>query len=637
MGALRQRSTFATACACLLAALGLLGAASGHAQKPCADHNPDNNLYWGDLHIHTLYSLDARTQDTRTTPAQAYAFARGARLGIQPWREGVPQRHLQLDRPLDFAAVTDHAELLGEVALCTDPESFAHGTLYCRTFRAFPRVAFFLFNTTAAMGGRLGLCGEDGSRCREAARGPWKDIRAAAAAANDEAGCSFTSFVAYEWTAAAENLANLHRNVIFRNADVPDEPTSFVDGDGSVDSLFRSLESHCLEAGGSCDALVIPHNSNLSDGYMFPAPARGESDAGTLTAEQAARRQRFESLMEIFQHKGASECYFGPGLTEDELCAFEQLPYDKFSGKFQRWARNPPQPDDGFARAVLRDGLVHRNNLGANPFELGFVGSTDTHLGAAGAVSEIGFAGHGGAGAPAGDGGPSGLVDDLEFNPGGLAAVWAPQNRRDDLFDALRRREVYATSGPRIALRLFAGADLDPGLCSAPDFASRGYRQGVPMGALLPASDALRIAVAAAADPGSLRNPGLDLQRLQIIKGWVDARGVGHERVFEVAGDAANGASVDLASCETRGEGFAQLCAVWEDPDFSPTTPAYYYARAVENPRCRWSQHICAAAGVDCANPDSIGDGLDACCSEDHRPVIQERAVSSPVWHYPGS
>ncbi|MDJ0879857.1 MAG: DUF3604 domain-containing protein [Halieaceae bacterium] len=617
-------------------ALFLLVGLSGElvcAEPPCDDYNPNNNLYWGDLHVHTRYSLDASTQDTRTTPAQAYAFARGAPLGIQPWVDGVAQRTLQLDRPLDFAAVTDHAELLGEVALCSDPDSFAYGSLYCRTFRDAPRLAFFLFNTSAARGDRLGLCGDDGERCRRAARTPWQDIRAAAEAANDPVGCQFTSFAAYEWTGAGGPLlANLHRNVIFRNAEVPEDLETFVDGDGTVDSLFRALERDCVDSDSGCDALVIPHNSNLSDGLMFPAPTVGELDAG-----QAQRRRRFENLVEIYQHKGASECAFVPGTSEDELCAFEQLPYNTFSAKFMPLVGGPADADDGFARKVLRDGLTYNDKLGANPFEMGFIGSTDTHLGAAGAVSEIDYAGHGGAGAPAAKERPDGLVDDLEFGPGGLAAVWAPQNRRDDLFDALRRREVYATSGPRITLRVFAGERLEASLCEAADFAAGGYQQGVPMGSVLPDSLAVRIAVAASADPGTMRDPGLDLQRLQIIKGWIDEKGESHEQVYEIAGDPDNGASVDLASCRTSGAGFAQLCAVWEDPDFSSTTHAYYYARAVENPRCRWSQQICIANGVDCSNPSTIGEGLEDCCSESHRPVIQERAVSSPVWHYPGS
>ena len=598
----------------------------------CPDFNPLNNLYWGDLHVHTAYSLDASTQDTRTTPAQAYAFARGGALGVQPWRDGRPLRQLQLDRPLDFAAVTDHAELLGEVSLCTTPESFAYSSLYCRVFRTFPRASFFLFNYMASSGKRLGLCGDDGERCRLAAAAPWNDIRAAAEAAYDDgSGCSFTSFVAYEWTGASENMANLHRNVIFRNDAVPELPPSFVESGGSVDTLFRQLEQQCLEAGNGCDVLSIPHNSNVSGGFMFP---RGE---GALDTASAQRRHRFEPLMELIQHKGASECFFGAGATEDELCAFEQLSYDNLSAKFAKFRREAPTPYTGFAREVLRDGLAFDRDLGINPYELGFVGSTDTHLGTPGAVREDKFAGHGGAGAPAGEDVPQGLVDDLDYNPGGLAAVWAPQNRRDDLFDALRRREVYATSGPRISLRLFAGTDIEPGICETPGFAAQGYAQGVPMGAVLRDAGRVRIAVAAAADAGTQSDPGLPLQRLQIIKGWTDVHGQPQERVFDIAGDPDNGADVDLATCRTRGDGFSQLCAVWQDPDFDPASRVYYYARAVENPRCRWSQHICAASGVDCSDPATVGDGLEGCCSAEHRPVIQERAVSSPVWYYPGS
>jgi hypothetical protein len=601
----------------------------------CRDYNPDNNVYWGDLHIHTRYSLDASTQDTRTTPAQAYAFARGASLGIQPWHDGQPVRRLQLARPLDFAAVTDHAELLGEVALCTDEDSFAYNSLYCRGFRAFPRLAFFIFNSRAAAGGRLGLCGDDGERCLDAASGPWADIRSAAAAANDDApDCRFTTFVGYEWTGAAENLANLHRNVIFRSEAAPDLPPSFIDSGGSVETLFRQLEEECVNAGNGCDALVIPHNSNLSDGFMFPRPGSPQAYSDAVSAD---RRRMFETLLEVYQHKGASECFYSPGVTEDELCAFEQLPYNKFSGKYASWGREKPAADDGFARQILRDGLSFRRDLGSNPYELGFIGSTDTHLGAAGAVSEEGFAGHGGAGVPARDEVPRGLVDDLEFNPGGLVAVWAPENRRAPLFDALRRREAYATSGPRITLRLFAGEALAPSLCESPDFVAEGYRQGRPMGAVLEGGKQLRLAVSAVADPGTELSPGLPLQRLQIVKGWIDAAGQPHERVYEVAGDPDNGASVDIDTCLASGDGFSQLCKVWQDPAFSPDQHAYYYARAVENPRCRWSQQICVANGVDCRDPSTIGDGLDGCCRADHRPVIQERAVTSPVWHYPGS
>lgn len=590
------------------------------AAENCPDHSPTNNVYWGDLHVHTRYSLDASTQDTRTSPDQAYAFARGEVLGVQPWVDGKATRELQLKRPLDFAAVTDHAELLGEVELCTREGSPAHDTLWCRLFRNFPRAAFFIFNSTASAGHRLGLCGDGAGLCLEAASDIWRDIQRAAEEAN--AGCEFTSFVAYEWTGASSNIGNIHRNIIFRGAEVPPSPPAFQETISDV-ALYERLEQDCLEAGTGCDVMVIPHNSNLSDGFMFPT-------AGITSAAQADQRRRMESLVEILQHKGSSECFYGPGMMEDELCAFEQLPYDKFGGKFVTWTRQPPQPDDGFVRSVLGEGLGVRRDLGSNPYEFGFIGSTDTHLGTPGAVDEKNFAGHGGAGSGSGAADNGGLVDDLEYNPGGLAAVWAPQNRRDDLFEAMRRREAYATSGPRINLRLFAGENVPEDLCSDVDMAERGYQFGRPMGAVLEPGDRMRVAVAAQRDTES--EP---LQRLQIIKGWVDEAGKAQEQVLDIAGDANNGASVDLATCQTRGDGFERLCQVWEDPDFSPGEQAFYYARAVENPSCRWSQHICAAQGVDCGVPGSVPEHLESCCSDTHRPVIQERAVSSPVWYYP--
>ncbi|NKI17117.1 DUF3604 domain-containing protein [Spongiibacter sp. KMU-166] len=627
---------------------GLVVTASGAplavaaGMPPCADFTPERQLLFGDLHVHTKYSLDASTQGTRTSPADAYDFARGGKLGVQPWTEdGRPMREIQLSRPLDFAAVTDHAELLGETALCVDETEAAWDSWQCRVYRAMPRAAFFLFNTRSSMASRLGFCGDDGEYCRMAALSPWRDIRQAAEAANSP--CEFTSFVAYEWTGAAENLANLHRNIIFRNDAVPTLPISFIDA-STAPALWDALDAQCSPGSGDCEALVIPHNSNLSDGYMFRNNAEESRALGPGRVEQQARLER---VVEIMQHKGSSECYFDPLQSEDELCAFEQLPYGRFSDKFlgKIWSglSSPPRREAGYLRDVLRNGMdIARQNGGDNPQAFGFIASSDTHISAPGSVGEEDFIGHGGAGKPTGEHLPKGLPDDAEYNPGGLAAVWAEENTRDAIFDALQRREVYATSGPRIELRFFGGRELDADICQSDEFAVEGYRQGVPMGAeiMVPANPPEAMpagpvfAVQATMDAGSASQRGLPLYKLQIVRGSVDTQGRHREKVIDVAVAALPG-EVDTASCATSGEGAERLCARWQDTDFDPATRYYYYARAVENPRCRWSQQLCVAAGVDCAKPSTIASGYEACCGADHRPVIHERAWSSPIWVTP--
>ncbi len=609
-------------------------------REPCRNFNPLKMPLFGDTHVHTKYSLDANTQDTRTTPLQAYEFARGQRIGIQPWtEEGEATRSLKLNRPLDFAVVTDHAELFGEVSICKSPGMQGYDAWQCRLYRRWPRAAFFMFNAKSSSGsGRLGFCGDDGELCRAAGAGPWREMRSAAEQTYDRSeNCEFTSLIGYEWTGASENLANLHRNVIFRNEKVPALPHSFVD-EPTARGLWSSLEETCLDARTGCDALVIPHNSNLSDGYMFsPEDADGE----LYSAADLAKRSRLERLVEVMQHKGSSECYFGPQQMEDELCAFEQLPYDKFSGKFMSFTRSEPKPDDGFLRDVLNDGLLQKSRSGHNPYQMGFIASTDTHLGAPGAVSEVNFPGHGGAGTPASaeDGSTVGFPDDLEYNPGGLAVVWAEENSRDAIFEGLKNRETYGTSGPRMSVRFFGGWDLDRNLCEAPDYVEQAYRKGVAMGGELPhqpkAGQDPRFLLSALMDPGTIDMPGTPLQRMQIIKGWVDSEGTKHQRVYEVGGNVDNGASVDLLSCKPSGEGYKHLCRVWSDPEFKAAQHAYYYARVVQNPTCRWSQQICVANKVNCSNLGTIPSGLERCCSADHKPVVQERAWTSPIWYSP--
>jgi hypothetical protein len=609
-------------CACLLAA-------GADARAACPDREPLRRAWFGDLHVHTVYSLDASTQDTRTRPADAYRFARGEAIELQPFgADGRGLRRARLSRPLDFAAVTDHAELLGEWKICNTPHLGGHDSIVCRVYRRWPRVAFFWMNAVASRASRHDFCGEDGRVCREAARGPWRDIQRAAHDAYRP--CEFTTFVAYEWTGAEGFGENLHRNVIFSGDAVPELPASFVETP-SPPELWARLRRECRESGTGCDAAVIPHNSNLSGGQMFRTR---RDDGSEIDAAEARERADIETLVEIMQHKGDSEC--SPGLeTEDELCNFEKLPYRDFTGRYTAFARKPPVARQ-FVRNVLKLGLAEEARLGVNPFRYGIVASTDTHLGTPGLVQESAdYPGHGGAGAPAGSEPPRGLADALEFNPGGLAVLWAEENTREALFAAIRRREAYGTSGPRLALRFFGGWDYPAELCEESDLATAGYAGGVPMGGVLappPAPGAAPVfAVSALRDPGP---DGAALQRLQIVKGWLED-GAHRERVVEVAGWPDRAASVDPESCEPRGAGADALCAVWRDPAFEPSQRAFYYARAVQNPTCRWSQQVCAARGVRCDDPATVGEGLEACCAEEHVRAIQERAWSSPIWYAP--
>jgi hypothetical protein len=627
MPTLRTRIYFAA----LLALAPASAAATSPSAPGCADREPLRRPWFGDLHVHTVFSLDASTQQTRTTPEQAYRFARGEELGIQPFdAKGRARRSVRLSRPLDFAAVTDHAELLGEWNICNSPDLPGHDSLVCLTYRRWPRVAFFWMNYVASSARRHGFCSDDGGVCREAARGPWTEIRRAAAEAYRP--CDFTSFVGYEWTGAAGPGNNLHRNVIFANDEAPELPISFVETP-TPPELWTRLREECTDAGRGCDAVLIPHNSNLSAGLMFRTL---REDGAPIDAAEASARAELEVLVEVMQHKGDSECRAGL-MSEDELCGFEKLAMANFTQRFLPFTAEPPVARQ-FVRNILKEGLVEEARLGVNPFRFGLIGSTDTHLGTPGLVAEsASYPGHGGAGAPTGEELPAGLPDALDFNPGGLAVLWAEENSREALFAAMRRREAYGTSGPRLRVRFFGGWDYAEELCQGGELARAGYAGGVPMGGVLPPrppDGAPVFAVSALRDPGAGEESGTQLQRIQIVKGWTEA-GELRERVFDVAGDPDNGADVDLTSCETRGAGFDALCTVWRDPHFDPAERAFYYARVLENPSCRWSWKLCTARGVRCDAPETIGEGLEPCCSEAHLRTLQERAWASPIWYRP--
>ncbi|MEC7521488.1 MAG: DUF3604 domain-containing protein [Myxococcota bacterium] len=620
-------------------------------RAPCRDRDPLRRPFFGDLHVHTAVSFDANAYGTRTRPRDAYRFARGEAIGLPPHDpSGAPTRTVQLDRPLDFAAVTDHAEFFGEIDICSDPSSPGYDSTTCRTYREGDSAApdygeltnLLLMPRTVAR-----VCRVHPELCRERDLAVWQEVQDAAEDFQDRTeACAFTTFVGYEWTGSAGGT-NLHRNILFRGRSVQRVPVSYLDAP-TPDELWSRLEATCLDTGTPCDLLSIPHNGNLGGGRMFVPTTE---DGTPYDAAQAARRARLEPLLEIYQHKGASECVTGlddPLASEDELCGFEMMHPNLCTGG----ADDPPDcvgvcagggigflgscvgPSD-MARGALRTGLREEARIGVDPFRFGFIGSTDTHVATSGLVREQGWPGHAGENEdePADqlrvpDGA---LVRGLTASPGGLAVVWAEENSREALFDAMRRRETYATSGPRIVVRLFAGFGLPADLCDRADAIARGYEDGVPMGGSLgpdPAGAAPRLFVSALRDA-----MGAPLQRVQIVKGWLEG-GETFERVYEVAGDADNGASVDEATCALSGDGFDALCEVWTDPDFDPAQPAFYYARVVENPTCRWSRHACNALDLDCASLPADSP-YAACCDPAIAHTLQERAWTSPIWYSP--
>ena len=636
--------------------------------RRCADRNPQRNAYFGELHVHTIHSMDAYTWDVRVTPDGAYRFARGEAIALPPLdAAGLGTRSFRLERPLDFAAVTDHASFLGPVAVCTDPNSQGYESAGCDRFRGNVRADSPFGEMGARMAGFYGatddpaaalqmlaqsnfsiaVCGPDGARCRNARAQVWDGIQAAAERWNDTSdACGFTAFKAYEYT-ATPNMTKIHRNVIFRNAAVPPQPIAWLDA-GPAQELWRQLELQCLDAATGCDALTIPHNSNLSNGRLFAISYRGDSDS--LQRIKARRRARLERLAEISQIKGDSECQNGMYQvlgSEDELCSYEKM--RAFSGSRPEDCKEGQgdgaligqgcQSRLDFVRYALVEGLVEAERLGVNPIQVGIMAATDAHNGNPGDTQERSYQGWSGTQDESvikrlggdGEAGVAGQRWGLSSNPGGLAGVWAEQNTRDSLFDAMHARETFGTSGPRIRPRFFGGYGYAADLCGDADFVTRGYAGGVPMGGELPpppaGAQAPVFAVDGWSDPGTADFPGGLLQRIQIVKGWADAEGRFHQAVYDVAGAADNGASVDAATCAPEGPGEEHLCAVWSDPDFDPGRHAVYYARVVENPSCRWNAWQCLSL-PEAHRPPS--------CSDPQVPTqIQERAWTSPIWYSP--
>lgn len=583
------------------------------------ERNPLRNAYFGDVHVHTQLSFDAYLFGTRRTPDDAYEFAKGAAI------EHASGLEMQMKKPLDFLAVADHAFLLGMMRSMAEPDSPYADHEVAAAVRGATDAAGSGAAFQAVLGYLQAIQNDDRDNDlddRTVMRSAWQEIIEAAERHNDPG--NFTAFIGYEYTSSGPELQNLHRNVIFRGSAVPNQPFSRFDSLNPED-LWAWMDN---QRASGMEALAIPHNSNGSDGWMFQTTDwAGEP----MDAAYADVRMRNEPLVEITQVKGTSDTH--PLLSpNDEWADFEIMPLRVASDQ-------PSRPQGSYVREAYLNGLLMAADRDVNPYRFGVIGSSDTHN-AAGSFEEDNYWSktgltdiepHQRGSVPLPDSPP----DDPQYSDGasqywgasGLAGVWAESNTREDIYDAFRRKETFATSGPHIQVRFFAGYDLDDSLLDDPDNMARAYADGVPMGADLPVhgDGAPRFFVWAARDPDSVA-----LQRLQIIKGW-EEDGEAREAVIDIAcADGGvvdpetgrcpdNGATVDLATCTLSADkGDSELMAVWQDPAFDPSQRALYYVRVLENPKCRWSTWDAIRAGV-APRPD-----LPA--------TIQDRAWSSPIW-----
>lgn len=586
-------------------ALGLL------ATTVLADPNPLKNAYFGETHVHTALSLDAYIGGTRLMPSDSLRFAKGQPVLVNG-------RHKQLSRPLDFAAVTDHVEYLGEMYSAIFPDAPGYGQADLEELRNLQSLKdkqdwFFKYVVSNNRGANPSH--PPFYKGPETTKSGWKISMDAAEEHNDPG--IFTAFVAFEWS-AAPNGGNMHRNVIFRDAIAPDLPMSSYDSN-KVEELWAWLQK-AADAGAT--PLAIPHNSNASKGQMFPDV---DSYGDALDADYAATRAKWEPLIEMMQVKGNSEVHRS-FWTADEFADFENA--DSIQKNSNRWFAKRD-----FVREGLKIGLALEQTLGTNPFQLGFIGGTDSHNGTPSDVAEGDF--NGGHGPEDGSvdrrrkAGVGGWIDGVDLSIGSLAGIWAEENTRASLWDAMKRRETFATSGPRIKVRMFGGAELNADTGDAVAMAQEGYAKGVPMGGVMPASDTAPVfTVYAEKDPD-----GANLDRIQIIKGWVDDTGQTFERIIDVvwSGDRALGKdgklpavgnTVDLKTALfTNDIGAVMLIGAWTDDMFDASENVFYYARAIEIPTPRWTTF------------DAVRNGLPLL--PEVAATIQERAWGSPIWYAP--
>jgi len=617
----------------LLSVLGLTLSHPGTAEEiavkderysPFLGQDFPQQVWWGDTHVHTSYSTDAGMVGNRLGPDKAYQFALGQEVVSST---GVKTR---LRRPLDFLVVADHAENLGLAPMIADKNpdllKTAFGEKIANLVYAGDYGKAYTLWGEGMQAGIDPLAGKT-----ELTRSMWQRLTNYAEQYNDPG--KFTALIGFEWTSSPDGN-NLHRNVIFRDGkDLADKIIPISNYDSTdPEKLWAWMDAYEQKTGGKM--LAIPHNGNLSNGLMFDDVTLSGK---TLSKDYAELRMRWEPLYEVTQMKGDSETH--PALSPtDEFADYGT--WDK--GSFGPQPKTPDMLPREYARSALERGMAYGQTLGANPFKFGMIGSTDTHTSLA-STEENNFFGKGPAGEPGAPGrlsetitgysqaagGPDITIRHFATLSSGLAGVWARENTRESLWDAMKRKEVFGSTGTRLQVRVFAGWDFSQADVDSPDFAAIGYRKGVPMGADLNGSGkAPRLVVQALREPD-----GANLDRIQIVKGWVDASGKTGERIFDVACshgraihdgrcDKAVGNTVNVAMATfSNSIGDAMLSAWWEDPAFDPARPAFYYVRVLEIPTPTWTTYDAAVYGTD------LPEGAPA--------THQERAYTSPIWFTP--
>ncbi|MBW0148321.1 DUF3604 domain-containing protein [Marinobacter arenosus] len=597
-------------------------AAPATPYSPYVDDHFPQNVYFGDTHLHTAWSADAGMGGAKPGPDVAYRAARGE--VVQSQTAGP----FKLIRPLDFVVVADHAENLGlsDYLERGDPlvRRTEGGERWYQMFKAGD--GYDAFIEWIAANGR----GEDMIKSPEMVAAVWQKV--IDNAENYYEPGVFTTFIGYEWTSGPDGN-NLHRNVIFRDgADRTRQivPFSALDSDDPED-LWDYLEAYEKDTGGQ--VLAIPHNGNLSNGMMFMLET---FDGDAFDEAYARRRANFEPVVEVTQPKGTGETH--PFLSPDDAFAdHEIIDTSNLAGSA---AKEQEMLRTEYARSALKLGLAEAERLGVNPFKFGMIGATDAHN-ALPSTREENWFGKAYIVEPSPHRKEGVLIEstvdpelsiyDIDLGASGLAGVWATENTREAIWDAFARREVFATSGSRLRVRVFGGWDFQPEEVLRPDFADAGYSRGVPMGGdLRPApegTDAPTFMVRALRDPD-----GANLDRIQIIKGWVDGDGETQETIWDVAcagrdivegacdGDVGNTVNVANASY-TNNIGSAALAGHWADPEFNPDQRAFYYVRVLEIPTPRWTAYD--AKYFQIKMPE--GTPME----------VIDRAYTSPIWYTP--